>query len=113
MGEVTDLILEGVLCEVCGSVVNADFSGDGFPCMCPSCTKHEGLAIIVSNTRILDIVMSVVELYPLSVINLRSFVLTNVRMQLLMHSIKLPDNEIEYYIDMAIETIKDCEEYDY
>lgn len=40
MSDVTDMILEGTLCEGCGVKLDNDF-GDGFPQYCDGCEEEE------------------------------------------------------------------------
>jgi len=39
MGDIADMLLEGVMCQVCGEWMGGD--GDGFPVTCPACEEEE------------------------------------------------------------------------
>ena len=44
MGEIADMMLEGVLCQICGVYLG---EGDGYPMTCPGCSdepQHGGPA---------------------------------------------------------------------
>ncbi len=38
MGEITEMILEGILCQECGEYIG---DGDGFPVFCSDCAKDQ------------------------------------------------------------------------
>lgn len=40
MGEIADMVLDGVLCQVCGCYME-DEDGDGFPVTCDACKTEE------------------------------------------------------------------------
>lgn len=47
MGEISEAILDGLMCEVCGEVFEDALEGDdppGFPRRCPGCDKDWDLA---------------------------------------------------------------------
>ncbi len=39
MGEITDMILDGRLCQLCGGLVNDDKIPCGYPMFCPDCLE--------------------------------------------------------------------------
>lgn len=39
MGEITEMILEGILCQLCGSFIDGDEVG--YPRFCEECSREE------------------------------------------------------------------------
>lgn len=39
MGEIADMMLDGVLCQICGEYLGGD--GSGFPMTCAACSREE------------------------------------------------------------------------
>lgn len=41
MGEIAEMMLEGILCQICGVYLDEDESGEGYPMTCESCQRQE------------------------------------------------------------------------
>lgn len=45
MGDIADMLLDGTLCECCGSYIEGD--GDGIPRYCsPQCARDRGVSVV-------------------------------------------------------------------
>ncbi len=49
MGDIADMMLEGVMCQQCGEWLGGD--GDGYPVTCEACLADEDVADLTRNGK--------------------------------------------------------------